>query len=593
MAKTSYSNKNLYDRFVTIRQVRMQEDKDLFLPVTESIVEYLRPDLTVNTKDDRGKQMGERIVEGTAHFDARTMATWFVGNMVGPTLDWVRYRMASSRYKGDDEFNAFLQRMARFMLEEVYAYPNSNFYEVNEPFVLDGLTTGSPVMLIENDTVNRQKVCILPHYTENYLMRDYFGNDIAYHRKRCIKNLDAQQAFGYDNLPRQIQSEIDNGHFNVEHEYLMCIARAGDLIFQDLPEPFPIFTPWVKLWFCTKGLSGDERRPLNYNYILNPDRSIKQILPASAPGFWYKPFNAWHYHRLPHETYSRTPAWNAMPDVKGLNAAWATIHDVAQKYARPPHIALDSLKGKLKLGAQGVTWLTPEEYDRRPIPVGDSSNYPWAMDFIEKREKTVGRHFFADMARMIENYSRDHKQPPTAYQLFQMKSETIVLIGPAITTYAGPALQNIDEQFVSLENPLIEPTGRLWEETNPPDEIFEGDSEVLPVFIGPLVQDLKQSMQNKRILQPLMNAEGIFTLWPDSRHKVRAEVVVEHILEGGDFIQDAIVPAEEYAEIQAALDEERRQMAALEKMSIMADAVPKLQGASEEESPANQLAGAV
>jgi hypothetical protein len=172
-----------------------------------------------------------------------------------------------------------------------------------------------------------------------------------------------------------------------------------------------------------------------------------------------------------------------------------------------------------------------------------------------------------------------------------MKSETIVLIGPAITTYAGPALQNIDEQFVSLENPEINPMGRLWAETDPPDEIFEGDSEVLPVFIGPLVQDLRQSMQNKRILQPLMNAEGVFNLWPDSRHKVRAEVVVEHILEGGDFIQDAIVPADEYDEIQAALNEERRQMAALEKMNMMADAVPKLQGTSEEGSPAKQLAG--
>jgi hypothetical protein len=369
----AYKDKSLYDRFVTIRQARMETEKDLYLPVIESIVEYLRPDLTV--KKDRGKQAGESIVEGTAHFDARTMATWFVGNMVGPTLDWIRYQMGSMRYRGDDEFNAFLQRMARFMLEQVYAYPHSNFYEVNEPYALDGLTTGSPVMLVENDTLNRRKTCILPHYSENFLMRDYFGNDIAYHRKQDIKNLDAEQAFGYDNLPRQIRNEIDNGHFFTEHTYLMCISRAGDRIFQDLKEPLPIWTPWVKLWFCTKGLATDEKKPLNFRYIKNPDGS-QTILPVSAPGFWYRPFNSWHYHRLPHETYARTPAWNAMPDVKGLNAAWRSIHDVAHKYARPAHYALESIKPKLRLGAQGVTWLSPYEYDRPPKPVGDNTHYP-------------------------------------------------------------------------------------------------------------------------------------------------------------------------------------------------------------------------
>lgn len=583
---TAYSELGIYDRFVDIRQNQMENDKAPSLAMMELIVEYLRLDITVS-KESRGLAAGESIIEGTGHFDLATMATWFIGNLVGPTLDWIRYRMRERRLKGDDVFNAFLQRLAEFMLEDVYSWPNSNFYEINQLFVLDGLSVGSPCLLIEQDNKTMRKSCILPHYSENYLLRDFFGNDIGYHRRQKLTNLAAMQAFGKENLPASIQQDLNNGNHSTEHEYLLCIARAGDVIFQDLKEPLPMWTPWVKLWFALGSVQPAEKKPLNWN----KRQSDNRWLPVSAPGYWYRPFNSWHYRRNSWETYSRTPAWYGLPDVKGLNAAWRTIHEVAHKYARPPHYALDSLKGKLRLGADGVTWLDPVQYDRPPKPIGDSSNYPWAMDFIDRRVRSVGRHFFADMSRMIENYSREHKQPPTAYQLAQMISETLVLIGPAITSYAGPALHNIDEQFMELE--LNDPSGRIYSQTEPPDELYETNGEVAAVFTGPLIQGLRQAMQNKRIMQPLLMAEGVFQLWPDARHKVRADVVTEHILEGGDFPQDSIVSQEEYGQIQQAIQEERRQASMLEKMSVAADIVPKLQKQSEKGSPIKALGGAV
>ena len=537
------------------------------------------------------------IVEGTGHFDASTMATWFVGNMVGAQLDWVRYRMGDMRLRGDDTFNAFLQRLANYMLENAYAWPKSNFYQVNGHYVLDGVTMGSPVMLIEDDAANDAKVCVLPHHTENFLMRDFFGNDIAYHRKMSINNLNAMQAFGKENLPATIQNELKIGTNTAEHEYLLCIARMGDAIFQNLKEEhqIPIWHPWVKLWFCTSGVTASEKIPLNWSYYEQQSDGTRgalreNIIPTSAPGFWHKPFNGWHYHRLPHETYSRTPGWYSLPDVKGLNAAWRTIHEVAHQKARPATLALETLKNKLRLGPEGVTWLTNEEYDRRPIPYNDNANYPWAMDFIDRRSQSVGRHFFRDMARMIESYSRDHKQPPTAYQLQQMISETLVLIGPGITSYAGPALHGIDEQFMEIE--LNNPSGRIWRETQPPDEIFEGQGNTQAVFTGPLIQGLELAMLTKRITQPLMMAAPVFEMWPDSKKKVRAEVVVEEILEKGNFIQDGVVGAEEYEAGQEALDAERRQIAFLEKAGMAADIVPKLQGDSGKDSPLKALAAA-
>lgn len=590
---TAWQQQSLWERFTQTRQKQMQQEKDPYLGQMQDIVEYLRPDLTGDSVAE-GQFSGTSIIEGSGHFAAETMANWFVGNMVGPHLKWIRHRMAQRKFRGDDVFNAFLQRVSAYMLEDVYPKPRSNFYDVNASFVLDGLTVGSPVMLIDEDVEKRRNVCIVPHYTENYLMRDWFGDDIVYHRKWKVSNLAAMQAFGSENLPFSIQSQTRVGDFTAKNDYLMCIARAGDPIFQDLqPEhQIPITRPWMVLWFSLNAATIEERWPLNYRRELQPDGSMLNF-PTSSPGWWTKPFHAWHYKRLPHETYSRTPAWSAIFDVKGHNAAWRTIHEVAHKFARPSMYALEALKHKIRLGAGGITWVDDVQYDRPPKPVEDRANYNFAMDFVDRRAKSVDRHFFVDIARMIDSYSRDHTQPPTAFQLAQMLSEKMVLVGPAITTYAGGHLSEIDDHFMDIElqkGKVRDVTAsRFWRETEPPDEIFETSGELTPILTGPLAQSLIHSTIIKQIQDPLSVADYVFQQWPHSKHKIKPGVLVEHILESGDFLQDAIRSEEEYDEIQEAIATQQRQDQMLERASVMADIVPKLQGESLENSPLKQL----
>jgi len=460
-------------------------------------------------------------------------------------------------------------------------------------------------MLTEWDAPNSRNVCLLPHYSENFLMRDWFGDDVGYSRKFQVTNFQAMQTFGtkdstgkkdYANLPAEIRNEIRQGQYLTKHWYLMCIARSGDAIFEDLKPQYqiPLTRPWMQLWFCCDANQAEDKKPLNYAPLMRGQELAvredgSQInMPTSAPGFWSKPFNVWHYNRLPHETYSRTPGWYSLPDVKGLNAAWRTVHETAHRAASPATLAVESLKGKLKLGARGVTWIPDQNWDKRPETFQRQAQYSWAMDFIDRRSETVGRHFFRDMARMIDNYSREHTQPPTAYQLSQMISETLVLIGPAITSYAGPALQNIDDQFIESQMA----TGRLYAETDPPDELQDTSGNVAPVFTGPLLQGLRYAMLSKRIEQPLMMASPIFEMAPESKQVIRWTDLVERILEGGDFPQDVIVPKEEREAAIASLQDNVRQQQQLGQMEQMAGMVPQLQGETAETSPLRAIAEA-
>lgn len=235
-----------------------------------------------------------------------------------------------------------------------------------------------------------------------------------------------------------------------------------------------------------------------------------------------------------------------------------------------------------------MTWIPDQNWEKKPETFKRQANYTWAMDFIDRRSDTVGRHFFRDMARMIDSYSREHTQPPTAYQLSQMISETLVLIGPAITSYAGPALQNIDDQFMESQTG----TGRLFAETMPPDELFESSGGVSPVFTGPLLQGLRYAMLSKRIEQPLMMAAPIFELAPEGKQAVRWVDLVEKILEGGDFPQDIIVPKEERDAAIEAMHADQRQQQMVEQMGEVAGMVPQLQGETAEGSPLRAMSEA-
>jgi hypothetical protein len=549
----------------------------------EEVVNLLRPDLTTNTDTDTGRQMGAEIIESTGHFHAKTMSKWFVGNLVGPDLDWLDYRVENRELRKQDNVRGWTQRTSEYMLEDVYAYPKSNFYETNNFFVLDGITVGSPVMLLDINELDGQYTCRLPHFTENFLMRDYFGNDVAYHQKFEMTNFQAMQAFG-KTLPKGIGNELDQGNYKTKHKYLRCIARVGDPVFHyDKPRPdsqIPLLKAWVQVWFSLDSVGSDEKKPLGY--ILSGNR----LVPTIASGYDYKPFHSWHYARLPHETYSRTPGWESLPDVRGLNAAWMTIHDTAYQYANPATLALDSLRGKLKLGGRGITFLSEQEYDRRPIPYQNTANYAWAMDFVDRRSDTVGRHFFSDIARLIQNHTQRHKQQPTAFQVAQMINEAMVLIGPAITTYAGPYLHGIDQQFLEMEMA----SGRLQNATDPPDEVLEADLQ--PVFVGPLIEQLKQSMIAKKIQQPLMMAAPMMELWPEAKDMVKAGDLMELLLEKSDFPQQAIRTAEEYEQIQEAKAAEQRQIALLDKAKQESEIAKNLQGETAEGSPLQKLGAA-
>ncbi len=565
---TAYSEQNYYER-VMGRHAQLVEDRQPWDGSRQSIVELYRPDITTYSTEStqRGQFMHEQIAEGTGAWAAGVMARGFQGALVGPSLKWRRSTLSQQQFKGNDELNAWLQRTDDYLLEQVYN--QSNFYELIGTDVLDGITIGSPVMLIEEDVAAGVIECKLPHYRENYLKRDWFGRDILYHREFELTSMTAAEKFGKEHLSESVQKELGEGDHTSKSKYLMVIYSAGDPIFEDLkddqPEGF------------TKGLNFKPvvNRPwiIHYFQMDVTDTRFQGHLPQRNYGYFHKPFAAWHYWRNSFETYARTPAWYAIYDEKGGQAAWTTMYEVAEQAARPAMTGLRSMKMRTHVAPGKFTWAqSDKEYDRPPKAIRDGVDYPRAMDFVDRIDNKRKRHFHIDLFRMLDEFSREHKQPPTAFQVAQMIAEKNVQIGPAIQSFDRGLLTPVDNIFVEIEVR----SGRFWRETNPPDVVFETDGNLQPQFTGPLAQAQRLSVAMRRVNDSLSLATPIFDRWPDAVNKIDEGILLERILEELDFYQEAIVDQDTYNEIKESINMARQRTAMAEKAKIYSEVAKNL-----------------
>lgn len=569
---TLYSKKSLYDR-MTDRQATLVKKRQPFDKGREKICEIFRPDLTL-TVDSEGEFTGSEIIESTGPWALGVNVRGFLSNMVGKSLEWIRYQMRERRYHGVDEVNKAMQDLEHYMYD---VYEMSNYYSILPQFVTDGLSIGSPVSYCDEDVAGQSAHFTLPHYTENYLSQNWLGQDDVYHRGGDWK-MTAKQAwdkFNHDDLSAALQLSMEHGEHQAEYKFLMAVYSENDPIFDDLiaeDKKFKPTGPWMQ-------------------YYIQVETDINKKKPLWAKPYFIRPFTVWHYRRNYHENYSRTPAWYAVFDTKANNAGNLSMLDLVETKARPPLMSMAIWKGRTHAAPGATSWAqTVEEYNNPPKPLFErgGGNYEISKDYLDRLQFKVERHFNVPLWQMIEQYNREHKQPPTAYQIFQMIGENSAQVGPEVESFERDILGPNDEILMDIEFR----SGRMVENVEFPDILLESDGRVIPKFVGPLSVAQKQHHGVQRVHAGLAATQPIRDEWPETKFKVRAGMLTEKVLENMNFPQDCITPKDEYEDIQAELAAQQAEDRRLEQAERIAKAIPSVSKDVEENSPLAALTGA-
>lgn len=584
--QTAYSLQGLYKR-IEGRQSQYEDRRSPVDKRRDLIVELLRSDLVrgqVGEKDEGGFEC-QSIVEGSGPHALRVWARGFRSNLISRKMPWFREKAKEPdpafgvTFDGDDEVNRWQQDLADHMSA---IYRRSNYYDVIGRFILDGGSVGSPVMLFQYHLPEDRIVCRVPDYASVWLDKNIFGEDNCLHVRHEYNALQAEEMFGYDQLPQAIQQQLRNGEHYSKTKYLQCIYGAGDRIYKDLPngETVAQTHPWLEHFIC-ESASGPQEE--------------KVLIPLNqGPGYFARPFASWHTDRNDHEVYSKTMAWQAICDLQGNNAIWEALYGEAELALQPPILAMENWRGRLDFAPRGENYArNDQEYERPPMHIERNSGYQIGLDFADRLAANCRRHFHYDFFMAINQIIASKNQPETAFGLRRAQAENGIQLVEQIESAEQQVLGHTHDVLIAYER-MAEPAypwGRLPE----PPEILQrySDGQIDVEFIGPLSMMEINNRRVERFYRGLQLALGLADLDPmAAKYKIKWDEELENVLEAENFDQTSIRSQEQYEALLQDMEQKAIQQQLAENLPKLAQGAKALQGKTEKGSPLALLTGA-
>jgi len=588
MENTAYHQQNLYKRIVG-RHSDYVKCRTPFDAQRDVIVELLRPDLVagqVGAKTE-GAFEGSSIIEGTGAEVLRVWQRGFGASMFSRRAgqEWFREiareppQSTGVTFKGNDQVNQYLQDFAEVISTDMR---RSNIYDRMGMFLLNGGSVGSPVVVYQRDVPNERMVCRVPDYASVWLDKDVFGQDNSLHLLHEWTALQADAFFGYEQLPGEVRQQLRNGQYYAKAKYLQVVYPSYDRIYRDLPDGDDVSEvyPWLEHFICLAAAGEKEEK------VLKP---LNQ-----GSGYFVRPFSSWHYHRNDHEVYSRTMAWWAIHNIRGLNAMWEGMFSEAELSVRPATWAMASLQGLLRLGPAGDNWAkTAEEYANPPQYLERKTQWSPAIDFVDRMTASIQRAFHYPFFMAINQIMAGKRQPETAYGLSRVQAENGLQLVEQVEAYEQQVLGQIHDMFVDQRR-RAEPKYDWGTLPKPPDILLEysEDGQIDTEFIGPLSMTQINDRVVDRFYRVMGPAEVVFNADNNTVHKFRWSEILEDLSEGLNFPQNRIVSEEDYQKILEGIQQRIAQAEVAEAAPKMAQAAKSLQGKTEKGSPLAMLTGA-
>jgi len=145
----------------------------------------------------------------------------------------------------------------------------------------------------------------------------------------------------------------------------------------------------------------------------------------SESGFKEFPFAVPRWSKVSGETYGRSPAMTALPDVRMVNEMMKVTLKGAQKVVDPPiMLPDDGFVLPVKLTPGGVNYYRAGSADRIE-PFANDARIDFGQQVMEDVRMRIKQAFFVDQLKLIEN-----RPEMTATEVLQRSEENLRLLGP-------------------------------------------------------------------------------------------------------------------------------------------------------------------
>lgn len=430
---------------------------------------------------------------------------------------------------------------------------NSNVYEVGNDAVLDAMTIGHTCVYREVDYDNKRIMYSARHPKEIYFSEGRWGRVDTVVRRFWMEAREVVKEYKKDGyLTEKFLKEADDKPYEMISLIHLCRPREDrDLSKIDAKNKAFESTTIIEDHGCVVRESGYDRFPY----------------PA-----------VWRWRVNTGEIYSRSPSWDALPDIIRLQEISKSMMKFVQLSVEPPLMYPLEMKGKIDLRPRGMTPYTdPNRGIKRTHDLQNA--YPLGLDIIQNLKEQISQAYYADVFQML---SLTMDRDKTATEVQELSAERSALL-TAVTErfnaeYSGPIIADVYD--IAYENG--------WLPEVPP-ELARYDLRVQIEFLGPLAQNQRRFFLNTGFNTAITHAMTLGQLFPESLDVFDPEKIARHSAYITGMSEKVYRSPQEVARIRRAREEMMEQQMQAQQQQANAQAYGQMNKRPEPGSPAEEM----
>ena len=384
---------------------RLMDKRSTWESHWQECADYMQPRKAEITKERaRGDKRNIQIFDATAIHALELLAASLQGMLTSSANRWFAMRYKENVLNESDEAKEWLEDST----DKMYlAFGRSNFQQEVFETYHDLITFGTSCLMIEEDENDIVRFSSR-HIKEFYIQENKRGFVDTVYRRFKMPVGAAVDKFGLENFSREIVSLFKKEPF--EEVELVHVVRPRSIYNENKLDKKNM--PFQSVYF-----------EYGSGHIIN------------IGGFNEMPYVVPRYLKASTEIYGRSPAMNALPDVKVLNKMVETAMKAAAKQVDPPLLVPDdSMLSPIRMSAGSLNYYRSGSRDRiEPLNIGQQTSV--TLNQENQRREAIAKSFHIDQLLVQANRTM------TATEVLQRNEEKMRILGPALARLQQELLQ--------------------------------------------------------------------------------------------------------------------------------------------------------
>jgi len=476
-----------------------------------------------------GEKRSEKIFDSTAQRALPRFAAAMDSMLTPATQMWHGLYTGIPELDDDIAVRRWCDNLRDIMFRQRYS-PTANFGSQAFECYMSLGAFGTSALFIDEVPGVTLRYRAIP-LSELVIDLDHVGRVDTVYRSFQLSARQAMQIPGWaDKLPRGIVGQAKSAP-NTMFEFVHCVRPNYDY---------------------KEGMAGADGMKYVSRYV---SREGQVLLEDS--GYRVMPYAVGRYVTGPREIYGRSPAMEALADIKSLQEMEKTMLRMAHRMVDPPLILTEE-------GALNAFSVRPNALnygylrdDGTPLvqPLMTGGNLPIGIEMADQKRRAVNDSFLVTLFQILVEEPR----AMTATEVLQRAQEKGALLGPTMgrqqSEFLGPVIDR-ELDLLSASFSLPEPPPVLL-------EYLSSGGEILPKYQGPLARLMKTEeaagiLRTIEAMLPVAQVSGDMSVL----RRINADEAIKLIAEANGVPAKALRTDEELEEMDAA-DAQAQQTEAL------------------------------